>query len=114
MTMQNSEILEHNFNYVLDIEAPYSPDRVGSRIWFLGTGREDCLGQYGYDCIMPDQIQWYLDESNKIGEGDADRSKGIGFFHIPLPEMMFLHNSFPTYGTKQDNCGCSSVNTGFF
>ena len=38
----------------------------------------------------------------------------MAFLHIPLPEHMQLHNEHETYGTKGDNSGCSSVNTGFF
>jgi hypothetical protein len=72
------------------------------------------LGVAGYDCVMPDQVDWFIQESNSIGSTDPDKSKGIAFFHIPLVEHMQLHNDYETYGTKGDNVGCSSVNTGFF
>jgi len=55
MTLENSETLEHNFNYILPIYSSNSDSsEITSRLWFLGTGRENCLGVYGYDCIMPD------------------------------------------------------------
>ena len=27
---------------------------------------------------------------------------------------MHLYNDYPTYGTKRDHVGCSSINTGFY
>jgi hypothetical protein len=30
-----------------------------ARLWFFGTGKNNCLGAGGMDCIHRDQIDWY-------------------------------------------------------
>lgn len=53
MTKPNSGNLSHAFNYVLPIYDEDGED-VEFRLWFLDSGDEGCMGQRGYDCVMPD------------------------------------------------------------
>lgn len=76
------------------------------RLWFFGTGRNNCLDQGGNDCIRRDQIQWFKDQSELIGDDDQYRGQGIAFMHHALQEHMNLVNSYPVYGSKRDVSGC--------
>lgn len=76
------------------------------RLWFFGTGRNDCLGQGGNDCIRRDQIQWYISQSEKISSDDLYKRQGIAFMHHALQEHMNLGNSYPVHGVKRDVSAC--------
>lgn len=44
----------HSFTYELDIEKFDDSTTVMARLYFFGTGRYDCLGMGGNDCIRYD------------------------------------------------------------
>ena len=85
-----------------------------SRLWFIDTGHENCMEVEGYDCIRPDQIEWFLNESKAIPDGHPGKNNGIAFIHIPLPEYLTMRNDCKTFGHQWDHVGCSSINSGFF
>ena len=45
--------IAHGFNFHVPIEKQDSNEEVG-RIWFFGTGRSECIGQIGRDCLRRD------------------------------------------------------------
>ena len=99
---------------MIPIESQNNPDEVISRIWFFGTGRDNCLGMGGMDCIRRDQIEWFREESSKIDKDDVHRGNGIAFMSTPLQEHMYLVNNFSVRGNKRDYSSCQALNTGFF
>ena len=84
MTKVSEEYLHNGFNYILPIYSKSSNETIASRLWFLGSGREDCMGVSGYECIYPDQIEWFLKESRAIPDTDKNKKKGMAFFHMPI------------------------------
>eukprot|EP00347_Sterkiella_histriomuscorum_P010662 403375407 len=114
LTKPNSGNLTHAFNYMLPIYDKIEEDVV-YRLWFLDSGDEGCLGEIkGYDCVRPDQIEWFTDENTKIPVEDLSKGEGFLFVHIPLYEYMHLINSHSFFGTLGENVCCQAVNTGLF
>ena len=66
----DNKAMSHNFTYKVDIESATKSDEIQLRLWFFGTGRNDCMGLGGNDCIRRDAIHWYKDESMKIPDSD--------------------------------------------
>jgi hypothetical protein len=109
-------------NYVLNIYAPQSSqqslatsDEVMARIYFFDSHRDYCQGVRGWGCAQPNQVDWYRDHARVLEQQSAIKP-AIGFIHIPLPEMLQMYNSLPTYGTlgEWDGVCCSSVNSGLY
>ena len=98
--------LSHQFTYMLPIESPDDPENILARAWFFGTGRADCMGKGGMDCVRRDQVQWFKEESEKIPEYEATRGNGIAFMHHALQEHMMLVNDYPIRGQKRDYSTC--------
>lgn len=114
LTQPNSRAnLSHAFNYMLPVYDQQGND-VQFRLWFLDTGDSDCLGQWGYDCVRPDQIEWFREEHNKIPREDPSKGKGFLFLHIPLFEYVNLYNDYSFFGVRGEDVCCWSVNTGLF
>jgi hypothetical protein len=84
------------------------------RLWFLNTGRDNCLGKGGWDCPTSDQIRWFREQNFKIPKDDPSKGRGFAFMHIPLPEYMDLYNNGKFFGTKNEKIACGSINTGLF
>jgi predicted MPP superfamily phosphohydrolase len=95
LTQPNAANISHAFNYFLPVY-----DKNGSeiqfRLWFLDTGHEDCLNEKGWDCVRPDQVEWFRREHRKIN--DNSKGKGFLFIHIPISEYMNLYNDFSFFG----------------
>ena len=121
-------------NYVLSIFSN-SSDVPSFNLWFLDSGKEDCIGwqgknfsqrffcsideinrALGWGCIESSQIDWYEKKSQQFTKmNDNEVIPAMAFFHIPLPEYMDLWNTEETEGNMNEGmiC-CSSQNTGFF
>lgn len=106
--------LENQFTYNLDISNPNNPSDVWARVWLFGTGRANCYGLGGMDCIRRDQLEWFKQESAKIPKDDPARENGIAFMHHALQEHMMLVNDYTVYGQKRDYSTCQGLNTGAF
>ena len=110
----------HEFTYDLPIYNANSPDTVDARLWFFGTGRADCMGSGGMNCVRRDQIEWYksrtkeIDDSAKDSNSAERRKNGLAFMHHALQEHMNLVSHYPVHGQKRDISGCQGLNTGLF
>lgn len=49
----------HQYTYDLPIENARDANMVDARLWFFGTGRSDCYGSGGMNCVKRDQIEWF-------------------------------------------------------
>ena len=76
--------MTHQFTYQVPIRSNYDQNEVMARIWFFGTGRDDCMGVGGMDCVRRDQIEWFKDESESIPDNDKFKKNGIAFMHHAL------------------------------
>jgi hypothetical protein len=72
----------------------------------FGTGRFDCMGMGGYDCIRRDAVEWFREESVSIPEDNKYRANGIAFMHTALQEHMNLVDTQPVHGQKRDYSAC--------
>ena len=106
--------MHHQFTFGLGIEDATNPDETDARLWFFGTGRADCMGNGGMNCIRRDQIEWFKDKSDGISMDDKHRGNGLAFMHHSLQEHMHLVNHYPVHGQKRDMSGCQAINTGLF
>ncbi len=97
--------LFHPFTFDLKIPTMDSSD-TALRIYMFGTGRFDCLGMGGNDCIRRDAIEWFRQESKNIPEDNIYRQNGIAFMHYPLHEHMQMVDSLPVHGQRRDYTGC--------
>jgi hypothetical protein len=114
LTLPNAEAnLSHAFNYVLPVYDSKGTE-VAFRMWFLDSGDDNCLGEWGYDCVRPDQIDWFRREQNAIPNSEKAKGRGFLFVHIPLFEYVNLYNDYSYFGSRGEDICCWSVNTGLF
>lgn len=114
MTKPNAEPnLTHAFNYMLPIYDENGED-IATRLWFLDTGDHGCLGMSGYDCVHPDQVDWFRQQNNEIPMEDPSKGKGMLFMHIPLDEYINLYNDYDFFGHAEEPICCQAGNTGLF
>jgi len=52
--MFNNTPMIHEFTYDLPIYNAKGQDTVDARLWFFGTGRADCMGSGGMNCVRRD------------------------------------------------------------
>ena len=62
------------------------------------------MGATGYDCVRPDQIDWFRRANLEIQ--DHSKGRGILFFHIPIQEYMNLWNNGEYYGRNGETICC--------
>ena len=74
----------HQFTYELGIENAIQGSVIDARIWFFGTGRADCYGNGGMNCVRRDQVEWFKDQSDRFDKNDPRRGNGIAFMHHAL------------------------------
>lgn len=105
--------LKMPFTYDLKIPCINNNDTC-LRVFMFATGRFDCMGMGGYDCIRRDAIEWYRETSQAIPDGNPYRENGIAFMHTALQEHMNLVDTMPVHGQKRDYTTCQAINTGLF
>ena len=113
LTLPNQGNMTHSFNYWLPVYDQNGTD-IQFRLWFLDTGDEWCFYTYGYDCVRPDQLEWFRQEHSKIAWTDPSKGKGFLFIHIPLFEYVNLYNDYSFFGQRGEPICCSAINTGLF
>lgn len=108
------EEMYHQFTYEIGVENRMNPGIIDLRLWFFGTGRADCYGNGGMNCVRRDQIEWFKDKSDSFDMDDPRRGNGLAFMHHALQEHMTMVNHYPVHGQKRDMSRCQAVNTGLF
>ena len=102
-------------NYVLDICSADSDN--ASYILFMidsnGYSTEKDFEDYGW--IMPDQIEWFRNSSDKnINPKTGKPLPALAFFHIPIPEYDFVVEKKKYIGEFNEDVCCPELNSGFF
>jgi len=72
------------------------------------------MGIGGYDCVRPDQVEWFRQANAAIPNDDPSKGKGFLFVHMPLSEYMNLYNNDNFYGQRGEEICCWALNTGLF
>eukprot|EP01099_Mayorella_cantabrigiensis_P002721 TRINITY_DN2200_c0_g1_i1.p1 TRINITY_DN2200_c0_g1~~TRINITY_DN2200_c0_g1_i1.p1 ORF type:complete len:320 (-),score=88.98 TRINITY_DN2200_c0_g1_i1:315-1241(-) len=101
-------------NFYLPVYSSNSSTEVISNLWFLDSMDDNCLGVVGWGCVYPAQVEWFRATSDAVKVSQGGTKPGLAFFHIPVPEYMYLWSNFPIHGNKTEDVCCFSVNTGLF
>ena len=68
-----------------------------------------------YDVIHDDQIQWYIDESNRFKAMNGGVPvPSVAFYHICVPEILEVARDPNHNGKYEERCCPADVNVGFF
>lgn len=68
-----------------------------------------------YDVIHDDQIQWYIDESNRFKAMNGGVPvPSVAYYHICLPEFLEVARDPNHHGKYQERCCPADINVGFF
>lgn len=116
LTQQGPPTIHGATNYYLPVFSSNETDPVPVAILYIfDSSDNNCENVTGWGCVYPDQIAWYIQTSQSIRERYGRVIPAMAFFHIPVPEFMYMWNDQATYGRLQDTgvC-CFSVNTGLF
>ena len=68
----------------------------------------------GYDWIHFTQVKWYWDTSVALEKRYGRKIPSLMFFHIALQEYRNVMQAGKFTGEKNEECGCSSINSGLF
>eukprot|EP01119_Soliformovum_irregulare_P018750 TRINITY_DN5806_c0_g1_i1.p1 TRINITY_DN5806_c0_g1~~TRINITY_DN5806_c0_g1_i1.p1 ORF type:complete len:333 (+),score=85.94 TRINITY_DN5806_c0_g1_i1:191-1189(+) len=102
-------------NFFIPILNPQN--QTVSVLYVFDSGRMGCYGLSGYECVYPDQIQWYQNVSENFKMMNGNKPiPSMAFFHIPFPEYLDMYNTKRVRGHMKDAGGvcCSGANTGLF
>lgn len=58
-------------------------------LWFFDNHNDICKGEKSYGCINNEQIQWYINESNKYYKKYNHIIPGLAFLHVPPQEYLY-------------------------
>jgi hypothetical protein len=103
-------------NYALYVYSSNVSNEVPVAVLYIFDSSDtNCENVTGWGCVYPDQINWYMNLSASITKKYGRIIPAMAFFHIPIPEFMYMWNHNTTYGILEDTgvC-CFSVNTGLF
>lgn len=114
-----------NGNYMINLKS--ADGKIARTLVFMDSGksrfnREECEKygleyQSGYDCIKPDQIEWYKTTLKAQAEKLGYTPPSTLTIHIPLCEFRTAYNDSGKnllFGMRiEDEC-CSPINTGMF
>jgi len=102
-------------NYYLPVlESDAQSNTAAAVLYLFDSGHEDCLGVKGWDCVYPDQIEWYRNLSQYLQSHYGKKVPATAAFHIPFPEFMNVWNVDTCYGRRDEDVCCFSVNTGLY
>lgn len=89
-------------------------DQVAAAMYFVDTGEnaEHPIG--GYEWVRRDQIEWYVQQSDKLKAGSGKVVPSLMFTHVPVPEFIEVWDREICYGQKNERVASARVNSGFF
>ena len=112
---EHTEIFGHG-NKTLPVYSEKG-DKVSALVYVLDSN-DYPLGQHSfashYDWIHPDQVAWYIEESNKYkAQNGGDPLPALAYYHICVPEYNIV-KEVSYYGHYLEPCCPGEINTGFF
>lgn len=110
---QQGELLLHGNNYYLQV-LDENGQNPAATLYMFDSGDMECLDVKGYDCIRPNQVEWYRNTATTLKTKYGKTLPALAFFHIPLHEYMNVWNFFNTTGIQQDSICCQALNGGLF
>ena len=112
---KNSTGIPDTMNYYIQVYSSKKKEKLALNIWLFDSGSIGCAGhEDSWGCIEQEQIEWYNKESRKIREKHGRNVHHVAFFHIPIPEFVFLADHGEIYGAAKVPICCPHFNTGFF
>ncbi|MBS4218597.1 metallophosphoesterase family protein [Bacillus sp. FJAT-49711] len=100
-------------NYSLPIQSAKIP-KMEAILYFLDSGSYAPKNMSGYEWIHLDQINWFVEESNKYARANEKRLPALAFFHIPLPEYKDVFSVGKISGIKNEAICSPNINSGLF
>ena len=104
-------------NYILNIQSANAKNDAASLFCLDSHSYSKIKGVGGYDYIKPDQVAWYLEESEKIkSRNNGDTIPALAFFHIPLPEYheAVASENSTLIGHRREPACSPALNSGMF
>ena len=104
-------------NYILNIQSANAKNDAASLFCLDSHSYSKIKGIGGYDYIKPDQVAWYLEESEKIkSRNNGDTIPALAFFHIPLPEYheAVASENSTLIGHRREPACSPALNSGMF
>ena len=87
ISVDDGEALSHCGTYNIPILASDS-DEVKFNLWVFDSGDYYEGDESKYDCVQPDQIEWYKETSAKLAEENGgEKVNSLVFQHIIVPEV---------------------------
>jgi UDP-2,3-diacylglucosamine pyrophosphatase LpxH len=99
-------------NYMLPILN--ADDRVECVLYCLDSGENTAHAIGGYEWIRRDQIDWYVEHSNRMMEEQDKRISSLMFCHIPIQEFIEVWDRETCYGQRNERVASAKVNSGLF
>ena len=109
------EELDGTGTYYLPVLSSDSDD-ISYIIWCMDS-HDYIDGDYDYDCVHADQVEWYKNTSAKIEADNGKKINGLMFMHIPMREFITIRDNpveCEQNGFITDGPCCSSHNFGLF
>jgi len=100
-------------NYVLTVKGADGAD--GAALYFFDSGIEAPKRVGGYAWIHPNQIQWYIGQSQLLAQRNGGSLPALAFFHIPIPEYREAWTAGEhVVGVHEEEVCCPKINIGLF
>ncbi|WP_063847488.1 metallophosphoesterase family protein [Bacillus sp. FJAT-28004] len=98
-------------NYVIQVYGLQG--NPAAALYFLDSGSYAPAPLEGYDWIRRSQIDWYVQNSQKLTTENGAPLPSLAFFHIPLPEYIEVWNEQICHGVKYEDIVPPKINSGF-
>ena len=110
-----SEGIPDTANFRVPVYSSQNDSQLAAHLWVLDSGSFGCEDIVeGSGCIERDVVEWYDEESQKVKAEHGTNVHHLAYFHIALPEYIYVYNDKQIYGNSGDEVHCSVKNTGFF
>ena len=87
ISVDDGEVLSHCGTYNIPVLASDS-DKVKFNLWVFDSGDYYEGDDSRYDCVQPDQIEWYKETSAKLRKANGGETvNSLAFQHIIVPEV---------------------------
>ena len=101
-------------NYVLTVDSAKTSRPAYVLVMLDSNGYSPEKEIEGYGWIMPDQIEWFRQCSDRYRTGEGGTLPALAFYHIPVPEYATIWEHGLCVGEKNEDVCSASINSGFF